>query len=78
MPGARPRAYLLERSGVMNGAAMFERRNWFTIEARRLSFLGREKAMRDLADAMVPIFSAWPSFGGFALHGLDLDGAARR
>lgn len=71
MGGETPRVYLMEEEGVMEGARMFERSHKILISAVRLSFLGNERAMMKLARATAPLFSAWPSFSGFALHGLD-------
>lgn len=71
--GPHPRVYLLGKEGIMEGARMFERSHKILIPAQRLSFLGNEEAMAQLAGATAPVFSAWPSFSGFALHGLDWD-----
>ncbi|HEX8214931.1 MAG TPA: hypothetical protein VF582_05610 [Allosphingosinicella sp.] len=68
--GEKPRVMLLKAPGAVAGAQMYAQHSQALIPARRLSFLGNEAAMRDLARRTQPLFSAWPSFGGFAFHGL--------
>jgi hypothetical protein len=72
-PGAEPRVLLLAASGSVAGARMYAQQSTVSVPARRLSFLGREEAMMDLARRTEPLFSAWPSFAGFAFHGLKWD-----
>jgi len=70
MPGAEPRVLLLSSPGSVPGAQMYARQSESLVPAQRLSFLGREEAMVELARRSEPLFSAWPSFAGFAFHGL--------
>jgi hypothetical protein len=71
MPGEDPRVILLASSGTVPGAQMYARHSASSIPAGRLSFLGDEEAMVQLALRTEPLFSAWPSFAGFAFHGLE-------
>jgi hypothetical protein len=70
MPGAEPPVLLLKAPGAIPGAQMYAQQSASLVPAQRLSFLGDEAAMRDLARRAEPLFSAWPSFTGFAFHGL--------
>jgi hypothetical protein len=69
-PGEEPRVLLLAAPAAIPGAQMYARRSASVVPAKLLSFLGDEEAMRDLARRTEPLFSAWPSFVGFAFHGL--------
>lgn len=73
MPGSEPQVLLLAASGAVPGAQMYARQSASVVPAQRLSFLGREEAMIELARRTEPLFSAWPSFAGFAFHGLRWD-----
>ena len=66
-----PRIQHLEREGTLTGARMYRLSQRSVIRGARLSFLGREEAMSALAARATAVFTAWPSFAGFALHGLD-------
>ena len=70
MQGAELRVLLLAASGAIPGAQMYAQHSASVVPAQRLSFLGREEAMMELARRAQPLFSAWPSFVGFAFHGL--------
>lgn len=54
--GADDRVYALDRETVFPGA--------------RVSFLGDRRRLEETATTLAPTLSAWPSFSGFALHGL--------
>jgi hypothetical protein len=71
MPGEEPRVLLLQAPGTVPGAQMYARQAATVVPARRLSFLGNEEAMVEMARRTQPLFSAWPSFAGFAFHGLE-------
>jgi hypothetical protein len=71
MPGEEPRVLLLQAPAAVPGAQMYVQQPAAVIPARLLSFLGNEAAMRDLARRTEPLFAAWPSFAGFAFHGLE-------
>jgi hypothetical protein len=70
-PGARPRLLIPDRPGTVAGAQMYRSSGRSRIAAARISFLGEERRMLDMAAGTSGLFSAWPSFSGFALHGLD-------
>lgn len=67
--GQHPRLNLLDRPGKASNASMWRAAGTSNIRAADLSFLGDETQMRRTADNLAPMFSAWPSFAGFAFHG---------
>jgi hypothetical protein len=42
------------------------------VAAGRISFLGDEARMMAVSKELEPAFAAWPSFAGYAFHGLKL------
>lgn len=71
--GPVPRLVLLDQPGVRAGAKMFARQQVHTIPGSRISFLGDERRLFETAKTIAPAFSAWPTFAGFAVHGLRWD-----
>jgi hypothetical protein len=71
LPGAQPRVQRFASPRAVPGATMYRFHQRTTIRGSAQSFLGREAAMRDMANRTAPTFSAWPAFSGFALHGLS-------
>jgi hypothetical protein len=69
-PDRPPVALRLDRETQLPGARMYSSRGKVVVRAARISFMGDEARMRRVAEQTRPIFSAWPSFRGFALHGL--------
>jgi hypothetical protein len=63
-------AVKLEQEARIPGARMYSSRGKVVVRAERISFMGDEERMRRVAEQTRPLFSAWPSFAGFALHGL--------
>lgn len=71
--GPAPRLVFLDQPGVRAGAKMFARQQVHTIPGSRISFLGDEPRLFETAKTTAPAFSAWPTFAGFAVHGLRWD-----
>lgn len=69
-PGPPLRAELFATERRVAGARMYARRGETLVRAAALSFLGDEAAMRAAAETLRPTFAAWPSFAGYAFHGL--------
>lgn len=78
LDGPEPRAIFLDLPGAYPGARMFARQHAQTIRGDRISFLGDEARLLEMARQTAPAFSAWPSFAGFALHGLQWPASPER
>lgn len=65
------RLLLYDRPVAIPGAQMLAATRQQPIRAASLSFLGDEARMTATAARLRPRFSAWPSFAGYAFHGLD-------
>lgn len=68
--GETPKVALLADDAAVPGAAMFKGRHLQHIPGGMISFQGDEERMRALAMRAAPLLAAWPSFAGFAFHGL--------
>ncbi|MBA3678048.1 MAG: hypothetical protein H0W74_11710 [Sphingosinicella sp.] len=71
LPGPEARIVMLEKPGEIEGARMFALQGREIVRGDRISFFGDEEKMMELALRTSAAFSAWPTFAGFALHGLD-------
>ena len=71
LPGSQPQILILEKPSAIAGARMFRAQLPETVRGDRISFLGEEARMMEMARRTTPAFSSWPSFAGFALHGLE-------
>jgi hypothetical protein len=66
-----PTALSLEKVAVVSGAAPYGSTGSVPTQQSRVSFLGNEGAMSDMARRAISAFAAWPSFAGISYHGLD-------
>lgn len=69
-PGEPARIAMLASPGQVTGARMYRLARREEIPARRISFQGDETRMVRLAANLSSKLAAWPSFSGFAFHGL--------
>lgn len=65
------RLQLYDRPVEIPGAQMLAVAGQVPIRAAGLSFMGDEARMTATAERLRPSFAAWPSFAGYAFHGLD-------
>jgi hypothetical protein len=72
LPGGGPIAQVLAAPTQLPGAAMYRSLGRTRVAAGRISFLGDEARMMAVSKELEPAFAAWPSFAGYAFHGLKL------
>ena len=64
-------ATVFDTTSVVSDATMFAGGRRSMIRGATLSFQGDEARMMSSARELEPLFSAWPSFSGYGLHGLE-------
>lgn len=72
--GAGASAELYAAATAVAGAAMYASLGRTRVRGDRISFLGDEARMMATAGRLEPAFAAWPSFAGYAFHGLGWSG----
>lgn len=72
LPGGGEVAQVFAAPTQVPGATMYRSLGRTRVAAGRISFLGDEARMMAVSIELQPAFAAWPSFAGFAFHGLNL------